>query len=218
MKNLEYLDNGIKIYQDDDYYTFTSDSIRLSRFATVKKNDTVADFCAGVGVVGFNLYALNKDKISSVTFFELQPPLVDLCRENIELNGLSDRFFVVGGRAQDMPKEFYGKFSLIVCNPPYMKNGAGELDLKTPSAKAETFVTLEELIKTISFGLKFGGRLSLVHRADRLTDVMCAMRKFNIEPKRLAPLSAKGKEPYAALIEGVKGGKSGIKILNTIYN
>ena len=217
MKKLEYLDNGVKIYQDDDLYTFTSDSIKISRFATVKKGDVVADFCAGAGVVGFNLYAIDKEKVSSVTFFELQENLSGLCRESIELNGLKDKFSVVTGKIQELDKSFYGRFSLIVCNPPYMKDGAGEKN-KNETERTETDISLKELLFSVSRALKFGGRISLVHRADRLSDIICTMREFGIEPKRLAPLSAKGKTPYCVLIEGVKGGKSGLSLLNTIYN
>ena len=220
MKKLEYLSEDIKIYQDDEYYTFTSDAILLSKFATVKNGDVVADFCAGVGVVGFNLYALNKDKISSLVFFELQSPLYSLCEENIAANGLSEKCSAVKGRLQDLRKEFYGKFSLIVCNPPYGKTGAGETDKSEniAIAKTELALSLEELVAAISKGLKFGGRVCMVHRADRLADVVCSMRAQNIEVKRVTPVAAKGKEPYLILIEGVKGGKSGLKLTETVYN
>ncbi len=220
MKRLEILSDKIKIYQDDELYTFTSDAILLSEFAAVKKGDTVADFCAGCGVVGFNLYALNPDKICSLTFFELQKPLFNLCEENIALNGKADKFNAVLGRIQDLPKEFYGKFSLIVCNPPYMKDGAGETDKAENIAvcRTELALKLEELITAVSKGLKFGGRFCMVHRADRLAEVISFMHKYGIEPKRLAPVAAKDKAPYLILVEGVKGGKSGLKFSDTIYN
>lgn len=220
MKKLEYLDKDIKIFQDDELYTFTSDAILLSKFAAVKSGDTVADFCAGVGVVGLNLYALNKDKISSLTFFELQQPLFSLLQENIALNNSANKFSGVLGRVQDIPKEYYGKFSLIVCNPPYMKKSSGETDKseEIAIAKTELMLSLSELIAAIAKGLKFGGRTCIVHRADRLIDVVCAMKSCGIEVKRLTPVAAKGKAPYLVLIEGVKGGKSGLKLTETIYN
>ena len=220
MKTLETLSESVKIFQDDEYYTFTSDAILLSKFAAVKSGDVVADFCAGTGVVGFNLYALNKDKISSLTFFELQKPLFALCEENIELNGLAGRFSAVHGRVQDLPRQFYGRFSLIVCNPPYMKADSGEKSGTEgiAVAKTEIALTLEELVTAISKGLKFGGRTCLVHRADRLAEIIRLMHGANIEVKRVTPVAAKGKAPYLVLIEGVKGGKSGLKLTETVYN
>nr|MBO4518147.1 methyltransferase [Clostridia bacterium] len=220
MKRTEFLSDKIKIVQDDELYTFTSDAILLSKFAAVKAGDVAADFCAGCGVVGFNLYALNPDKISSITFFELQKPLFDLCEENIALNGKAGEFSAVLGRIQDLPKEFYGKFSLIVSNPPYSKSGSGEVDKNESVAvcRTELSLKLEELIAAAAKGLKFGGRFCMVHRADRLADAVFLMKAYNIEPKRLTPVAAKGKAPYLILIEGVKGGKSGLKLSGIIYN
>ncbi|MBQ9485652.1 MAG: methyltransferase [Clostridia bacterium] len=219
MKTTEYLDNGITVFQDDELYTFTSDPILLSRFAKVGKNETVADFCAGVGVVGFNLYALNGEKISSLTFFEMQKPLFDLCQENIVANGLENKFSAVNCKVQDLPKEFYGKFSLIVCNPPYMPKGTfGAERSDIDFCRRETALSLEELVSAVAKGLKFGGKVCMVHRADRLADLIFFMRFAGIEPKRILPVAARGKEPYLVLTEGVKGGKSGLKLLSTLFN
>lgn len=221
MQRIEDLNvNNLKIYQDDELYTFTSDSILLSRFASVKKNDTVADFCAGSGIVGLHLYALNAQKIQSVTLFEMQKEMFDMSVKTIELNGLNQKFSAINCRVQDIGNEFFGKFSLITCNPPYMPVGHGFIDedQKRAICRTELALTLEELIKAISKCLKFGGRVALCHRADRLSDVICEMRKNNLEPKRLKTVSGGKKEPYLFLIEGVKGGKSGIKIEQNVEN
>ena len=220
MERLEYLDNGVNIYQDDELYCFTSDSILLSRFTRVKKGDVVADFCAGSGIVGFNLYALNKDLLKSVSLFEMQKPLYDLSVKSIAENKLEDKFFAFNTRLQDLGREFDGKFSLITCNPPYMAKGNGFIDDKDFIAvcRTETSLSLEELVTAVARALKFGGRINLVHRADRLIEVITALKSNGIEPKRLQFVSGGKKEPYLFLMEGVKGGKSGIKILNTIIN
>ena len=85
MLSIEYLNvSDLKIYQDDELYRFTSDSVILSRFATVKPNDDVADFCSGSGIVGFHLYGLNP-KIKSVTFFEMQSALAELSKRALNL-------------------------------------------------------------------------------------------------------------------------------------
>ena len=151
MEKTEILvDNGLKIYQDDSLYTFTSDSILLSKFTKVKKGDVVADFCAGSGIVGFNLYALNSALIKSVTFFEMQSSLFELCKKSIELNDLKDKCYAQNTKLQDIDKIYNEKFSLIVCNPPSMKIDQGEVNKKDDIAmcRNEIFLQLPELWAT----------------------------------------------------------------------
>ena len=213
----EFLINGISVLQDDELYTFTSDSVLLSKFAKVKPKDVVADFCAGCGIVGFNLYALNLSKISSVTFFELQKPLFDLCVKNISLNTLAEKFGAVNCDLKDLPKTYYGKFSLIVCNPPYMKGG----DFINPEialCKSENALPLKDLCFAVGKALKFGGRVSMVHSAERLAEVVFELKNNGVEPKRLQFVSAGEKPPYAFLLEGVKGGKAGLKVFPAVKN
>ena len=220
MLNVEDLGNlNLKVYQDDKLYRFTSDAILLSRFATVKKGDAVADFCSGSGIVGFNLYGLNPE-IESMTFFEMQTPLYNLSVKSIELNGLNGKFTAENMRVQDIPAKYNGKFSLIVCNPPYMEVGKGlkDTDEHIAVCRTETALKLNELIYSAAKCLKGKGRLSLVHRADRLVDVIAEMRKNGIEPKKLQFVSGKNKPPYLFLIEGVKGGKSGLKVFSPAEN
>ena len=220
MERLEDLGNNIKVYQDDTLYCFTSDSILLSNFSRVKKGDIVADFCAGSGIVGFNLFAKNHNLINSVTLFEMQKPLYDLSVKSISLNSLEQKFTAVNTRLQDLGTAYAGKFSLITCNPPYMAKDRGFVDEKDFIAvcRTEVALSLEELVKAISTALKFGGRVNLVHRADRLVEVITTLKAHGIEPKRLQFVSGGKKEPYLFLMEGVKGGKSGITIHNTITN
>ncbi len=221
METIEFLQElNLKVYQDDELYCFTSDSILLSKFATAKKGESVADFCSGSGVVGFNFYGLNSDKINSVTLFELQKPLYDLSLKSIKENKLEDKFTAINTRLQDIGREYMGKFSLILCNPPYMSIDGGEHDKDKAKAicRREVALSLEELIAAISKALKYGGRCAIVHRADRLADIIYTMREHKIEPKRLQLVQSPNKEPYLLLIEGVKGGKSGIKILNNALN
>ncbi len=221
MQTIEYLEEQkIKVYQDDELYCFTSDSILLSKFATAKKGEVVADFCAGSGVVGFNFYALNSEKINSVTFFEMQKPLYDLSVKSIKENLLEDKFSAVNVKLQDIPSEYAGRFSLVLCNPPYMAvdGGAHDKNQSIAICRREVELSLTELIVAVSKALKYGGRVCIVHRADRLSDIIFNMRQNNVEPKRLQFVQSGDKEPYLLLIEAVKGGKSGIKILNNAKN
>ena len=220
MERLEELGiSGLKIYQDDGLYRFTSDAILLSRFARVKKGDKVADFCSGSGIVGMHLYALNP-VIESVTLFEMQKPLFDLSLKSIAVNNLENKFSALNTRIQDIGEEFNEKFSLIVCNPPYMEKERGENDAERHIAicRREIELNLNELICAFSRTLKFGGRVCMVHRADRLADIICLMREKNIQPKRLQFVCGGKKEPYVVLVEGVKGGKPGLRVMNQIGN
>lgn len=221
MLRLEDLNlKNLKVYQDDNLYTFTSDAILLSKFAKVKSGDIVADYCAGSGIVGFNLLGLNSEKIKSLTAFELQKPLYDLCVKSIEYNNIQDKVNAENVRLQELPNKYHGKFSLIVCNPPYAKVGSGETDKEETIAicRTELKLTLSELVTAISKGLKFGGRVCLVHRADRLSEVTFELQRQGIEPKRLQLVESGEKEPYLFMLEAVKGGKTGLKILKNAKN
>ncbi len=96
--------SGIKVLQDRDLYCFTSDAVLLAKFARVKANDTVADFCSGSGVVGFYLYGLQPRLVNKVVFFELQQRLFELSVKSIELNGLADKFSAVNAPLQSLDK------------------------------------------------------------------------------------------------------------------
>ncbi len=212
--------NNLKIYQEDNLYKFTSDSVLLAKFARAKKEDVVADFCSGSGIVGLYFLGANFPLIKSLTLFEKQSSLYELSKRSIELNGLEDKVFAVNTALQDIGNSRAGEFSLILCNPPYMPVGGGFLDKDEHIAicRTEIALPLNELIKSVSTSLKFGGRVCMVHRADRLIDVITEMKEKNIEPKRLQFVKSGNKEPYLFLIEGVKGGKSGLTVHNALEN
>lgn len=212
--------HGLKILQSDNLYRFTSDAVLLTRFAAAKYGDVVADFCSGSGIVGLHFYALNREKIKEVQLFELQKELADLSARSVAINGLEEIFTVHNTPLQEIGSEYSGYFSLILCNPPYEKNGAGETSLSRSDrlARHEITITLEEVIKIASNKLKYGGRFCLCHRADRLCDIICEMRAAGLEPKRIKFASPKGKAPYLVFAEGVKGGKPCLKIESSFEN
>lgn len=207
-----------KIIQDTDYYRFTSDAVLLSRFLTAKRGETVADFCSGSGIVGLHFYAENKG-IRSVTLFEMQQELADMSRESISLNGLDEVFTVENVRLQEIPAEYTEKFSLILCNPPYERGGFENADSKKALCRKELSLTLEELCAAAKKCLKFGGRFALVHRADRLAEVLYTLHAYHLEPKKIQLVSGRaGAKPYLVLVSAVKGGKAGVEVLGTAVN
>lgn len=212
--------DGLKIVQDTRLYRFTSDSVLLSRFAKAKKGDTVADFCAGSGIVAYHFYALNKDRVKGLTFtlFELQQSLSTLSQKTAAYNRFDNFSFEVG-RLQETAGKYRGKFSLILCNPPYERGGFENESYEKAICRKELTITLAEIAKAASTALKFGGRIVMLHRADRLAEVCYTLKAENIEVKKIQFVGGRyGSKPYLVMIEGVKGGKPACEILETVYN
>lgn len=212
--------DGLKIVQDMRLYRFTSDSVLLSKFATPKKRDVVADFCAGSGIVGFHFYALHREKFPEmpVTLFEMQEELLSLARKTAAYNGF-ENFEFVQGKLQDLPKEYNEKFSLVLCNPPYERGGFDNGEYHKAICRKEITIDLKEIAKAVSRALKFGGRLCMLHRADRLAEVCYTLHDVKIEVKKIQFVGGReGTKPYLIMVEGVKGGKPNTEILQTIIN
>lgn len=204
------------IIQDKSLYRFTSDSILLSRFARGKAHDVVADFCAGSGAVGYHFLCLNPN-ISSLTLFEMQPTLADMARRTAEANGFDCK--VVEGRLQDIGAEYNGAFSLILCNPPYERGGFDNLTYEKAVCRKEITITLDEILSIASKKLKFGGRIAMTNRADRLAEVAYTMKKYGVEPKRIQLVKgAEGAPYYLVMVEGVKGGKPSVEVMPELVN
>lgn len=207
-----------KIIQDTDCYRFTSDSVLLSRFLRAKRKERVADFCAGSGIVGLHFYAENTG-VEKVVLFELQQSLSRMSERTVALNGLEGVFSVENVALQEIPARYYEAFSLVLCNPPYERDGLKSPDGGKALCKKELTLSLEELCLAAKKCLKFGGRFALIHRADRLAEIFCALRACDLEPKKLQLVAGKeNAKPYCALIAAVKGGNPGVEVMPTLVN
>ena len=212
--------DGLKIVQDTTLYRFTSDSVLLSRFARAKNGDKIADFCAGSGIVAFHFHALNRHtkKNLSYVLFELQEPLSVLSKKTAELNGFEE-FAFCQGKLQDIPENYRESFSLILCNPPYERGGFDNECYEKAICRKELTITLEEIAKAAAFALKFGGRLAILNRADRLAEMCYVLKKYNLEVKRVQVVAGKaGAKQYLIMLEAVKGGKPASEVLPTLIN
>ena len=150
--------------------------------------------------------------------FELQKELSDLSKKTAKLNGF-ENFSFVCGRLQEISKEYHEKFSLILCNPPYEKGGFENDEYQKAICRKEITINLKEIAKAASYALKFGGRLAMLHRADRVAEVCYTLKEYNLEVKKLQFVGGRyGTNPYLILIEAVKGGKACTEILPVIYN
>lgn len=214
---LEELYGDKKIIQNENYYRFTSDSILLSRFARAKSRDIVADFCSGSGVVGLHFICLNPT-VSRLTLFEMQKSLADMSARTVELNGFTN-VKVENIKVQDIGAEYNDRFSLILCNPPYETGGFENETYEKAVCRKEITVTLEEIIAVAYRKLKFGGRLCIINRADRIGELMYLLKANGLEPKRMQFVAGTATaKPYLIMVEAVKGGKRGVDILPTAVN
>ena len=199
-------------------YSFGGDALLLAEFALPKFRDNVLDLCTGCGVVPVMMLA--KGVAGKITAVDIQPGAVELCKMTVERGNLHERFFPVCADLNklDFPAE---SFSLVTVNPPYFVSGAGK-ENGTDSrdlARRESGCTLAQVTAVSARLLKYGGRLCMCHRPERLADVIFEMRKNRLEPKRLTFVNnaTESKEPWLILVEGRKGGHAGIKI-NYIQN
>ncbi|MBE5751938.1 MAG: methyltransferase domain-containing protein [Clostridiales bacterium] len=212
--------DGLQIVQDTRLYRFTSDSVLLTRFARAKNGDNVADFCAGSGVVAFHFYALNRKKYKNLQFtlFELQPALSELSKKTADVNGFTNFAFQCG-RLQEFPNELRESFSLVLCNPPYERGGLENDEYEKAICRKEITVNLKEIALAAAKALKYGGRIAILNRADRVAELCYTFREVGIEIKRLQFVAGKaGAKPYLVMAEGVKGGKPSCDIMPMLIN
>ena len=217
INDLVYYKN-LKIVQNKDYFNFSLDSILLPNFAPLTPNTKmVLDLCCGNAPIPLVLSTKTDAHIIGI---ELQKEIYDLAIESIKINNLKN-IEIINKDAKDIINDYEtDTFDLITCNPPYFKyeetSIINENDIKS-IARHEISIKLEDIIKLSKKLLKNGGSLSIVHRTDRLIDIIDIMRKNNIEPKRIRFIYPKiDKESNLVLIDGRKNGKNGLKLLSPL--
>ena len=222
IKNDEVLDdlqNGLFIIQKKDGFKFGIDAVLLADFAKDARSTDTLDLCTGTGIVP--LLMSEKTKTQNICGLEIQPDIAEMAQRSVEYNGLQKRVRITEGDLKNAA-QIYGKgtFDKITCNPPYMKCGGGlqnDNDVKSVS-RHELLCTLDDVLSSASELLISKGRFFMVHRPMRLADIMCSMRKYSIEPKRLRFVhSSCAKAPNLVLVEGMKDGGNELKILPPLY-
>ncbi len=200
--------DGLRLIQNPDWFCFGVDAVLLSDFSTksIKKGSTVLDLCSGNGIIPILLSA--KSSASKLYGIELQTPVADLAKRNILLNNLQDKLEIINDDLKNAVNIF-GKsiFDNITCNPPYKELQGGmqnSSDIMT-IARHEVFCTLNDVFSISSQLLKPYGKLSIIHRPERLVEIICLMREHRIEPKRLRFVHpSPNKTATMILIEGAK--------------
>lgn len=216
----EILDLGfenLKIFQSPSGYCFTSDSVLLANYIRCKKSDSVVEFCAGSGVISILL--AKKQYPAKIYAFELQKRLAEMFSRSVKLNNLESQITPINSRLESWQDYLTpGAIDVVYCNPPYMAGGDKSDNPEIAIATHELETNLESICENASKLLKYGGKFYMVHRADRLVDVLCLLRKYKLEPKKLCIIYPnKTAEPAVFLVSATKFGKRGLRISKAIY-
>ena len=207
----------IAIHVNSDH-RFGTDAILLADFASPLPSHTVCDLCSGCGVIP--LFFCKGEKLPKRIYaVELQGDAVELMKASVQENGLQDRIIPVQADLCDretltqlVPRE---KMDVVTVNPPYYRENSGKERLSEAQrlARHEIACDLEKVIEAADVLMKYGGVLKMCHLPQRLAEVFYHMQVRKIEPKRLTLVYNKeGEKPWLALIEGKKGGKTGLVI------
>ena len=210
----------VKIIQNKDVFSYSIDSVLLSRFPKIPSRGLIVDLCSGNGAVG--LFASTRTK-APIIEVELQERLANMAERSIQLNQLENQVQMINDDLKNLLKHVpRSGVDLILCNPPYFK--VSETSKKNLSehyllARHEIATNLEEICEVARHALKSNRRLAMVHRPDRFLDIIDTMRQYNLAPKRIQFVYPKiGKDANMLLIEAIKDGSTdGLKILPPLF-
>lgn len=212
---------NLKIVQNTDMFNFSLDSVLLPNFVTLNKNTAkILDIGCGNAPIPLILSTKTSAKIIGV---EIQKDVYELALKTVKMNDLEKQIEIINDDINNIYTYFETEsFDTVVCNPPYFKVATtpnlNTIEYKT-IARHEIKLNLEQIINIAKKVLKNNGNIAMVHRPERLSDIITIMRKNNIEPKRIRFIYPKEtKEANILLIEGVKNGRPGLKILTPLYS
>lgn len=216
---IEDLGEGFKIIQNKTMFCYGTDAAMLSDFVVAKPKEKLVDLCSGNGIIPILL--CKKTRCCDITAVEIQKEICELAKRSVKMNNLTDRITILNMDLRKVKDSFdCGSFDVVTCNPPYMPVGTGKSNLSDSVniARHEIMCTLEDVVKSAAYLLKNGGRFYIVHRADRLSDIIYLMRCNNLQPKKMTMISANpDTEPSLLLFEAQKDRKSGIIVTKPIY-
>jgi len=211
---LAYTDRPI--YQDDSMFQFTLDSVLVARFMKLNsKIKKIADFGTNNAVIPLILTKYTHARIVGV---EIEAKAVEIARENLEMNHLTNQVSIVHQDIKAFAQEHPNEFDAVICNPPYFKTEGNPKRRQTSehvaNARHESLITLEEIIACGSRCINNAGTFTIVHRAERTAEILNFFEKYHITAKRMRFVHSKqNREAKTVLLEGAKTRNAGIQIL-----
>lgn len=204
----------LRIRQSRAGYRFSMDAVVIAHHADIHAADRVLDLGTGCGVIALIIARLHPD--TTVFGVEIQKDQADIAAENVLDNGLGTRVTILHQDLKTLsPPRTDGAVDVVICNPPHIEKSCGRINVNDGHAvsRHEITITLDELMAVAEKMLTPSGRLIMIYPAERLADLLDRMRAYGIEPKKMTILHTKADaNAKRVLIEGVKGGRPGLKI------
>ena len=201
------------IYQSLDGFKFSLDSILLAEYAKVKDDFNVLDMCTGNAPIP--LIISTKSKCMLVAF-EIQKEIAELAKKSVLENSLEEQITVINDDVKNIGSYFKQEyFDVITCNPPYFKENSSLVNKNDylSLARHEISINLETIFNLGFKYLKNNGILYMVHRPERLDEIIILANKYKINVKELIMIvTNKTNIPTLILVKCVKNSKNGIKI------
>jgi len=206
---MEYLPNGITLELCEGAFPLSTDSMLLAHFVKLRKSARVLDLGSGCGTLGLLLCA--RDASCTVTGLELSGTAHAAAEANIQRNGLNERLNSICSDLRNLPSDFIGRFHCCVSNPPYFSGGPASM--ATPLARRDDCCSPEALCRTAAQSLQFGGDFYLVHKPEKLAQLISCGAAAGLEAKHLVLVRHKESGPITLiLLQMRKGGKPGLQI------
>ncbi len=211
---------NLKIYQDDSYFKFSLESVLLPNFVNVKLRDKmILDLCSGNCPIPLLLSLKTKARIYAV---ELQKEVYELGIKSIKINNKEGQITLINDDICNLKNRFHGDtFDIITVNPPYFKVLENSLLNKNnikATARHENNLTLDNLFEITFYLLKTNGSFYMVHRTERLIEILDLLKKYNLTPKELKFIyPSENKDSKLFMIKAVKYGHAGLKVKDGIY-
>ncbi|MBR1562665.1 MAG: methyltransferase [Ruminococcus sp.] len=197
-------------------HRFGTDAFLLADFAGARHKDICADLCTGSGIIAL---LLDKKYSPKKTYaVEIQKKAYDQLCLSIEASKAEDTMIPVNADLKEWRCD--EELDLITCNPPYKldNTGAKNESEAVSIARHEMMCTIGDVCKAAKRNLKFGGRLCVCNRPERLCDIITAMKENGIEPKRLRTVHKNPNcAPWLVLVEGKKGAKAFLNIERPLF-
>ncbi len=218
-ETLDTLKGGtLKIIQHRDGYRFSLDPVLLCSFASVADGERVLDLGCGGGIMAMLL--AQRYPACTCVGVEIQPRQVERAQRSVALNALEERVEIHCADARQLQAADFGTFKRVVCNPPFRSVASGRCSHGDERclARHELCGGVADFAAAAGRVLEHGGTLAMIHLAERLVDVLAAMRGAAIEPKRLRMVHSRpGDGARLLLVEGRKGGRADLSVEAPLY-